>query len=452
MRRIIKFLRNAIPDTHPIRLLYHKILAFLAAVRYWYPADKLIVVGVTGTNGKTTTVNLITNVLNEAGYKVGMTSTINFQIASKRWVNDTKQTTLGPFFLQKMLRRMIKAGCRYAVLEVSSHSITQSRIYGVNIDIAVITNVSPEHVEYHGSFNNYLNTKGRLFQKVSKDTRKFGVPKVLITNVDDKYYSFFDQFVADRKLTYGVKGGTVHCAEMDQKPEGTHFILRVPNNSIPVDLRLPGEFNVANALAAAAVGISLQVPLDVIKKALDKSATVSGRFEHVDSGQKYSIIVDYAHTPPALESLFSLYRKLTKGKLYAVFGATGGGRDKSKRPEMGKIVDQYADYIIVTDDDPYDENEWDIIDQVSKGISREEGNNFWKIADRREAIRLALTLAKEGDCVVVAGKGCEEVIMLRGKRIPWNDKNVIKDLLERPIEVEIHNDHFEKRENVCLKS
>lgn len=452
MRKVIKFLRRAIPDTHPIRLFYHRIMAFLAVVRYWYPSDHLIVIGVTGTNGKTTTVNLITNVLNEAGYKVGMTSTINFQIADERWINDTKQTTLGPFFLQKMLRQMVKSGCKYAVLEVSSHSITQSRVNGVNIDVAVVTNVSPEHVEYHGSFNNYLNTKGKLFQKVSKEARKFGVPKVLIMNADDKYYSFFNQFVADRKLTYGIKGGTVYSAEMDQSPEGTHFVLHVPNNAIPVKLALPGEFNVANALAAAAVGISLQVPLEVIKKALDKSATVSGRFEHVDSGQKYSVIVDYAHTPPALESLFSLYRNLTKGKLYAVFGATGGGRDKSKRPSMGKIVNQYADYIIVTNDDPYDEDEWEIIEQVSKGISREEGHDFWKIADRKEAIRLALTLAKEDDCVVVAGKGCEEVIMLRGKRLPWNDKNVIKELLERTIEVEIYPDHFEKRENVCFQS
>ncbi|MFA7685404.1 MAG: UDP-N-acetylmuramoyl-L-alanyl-D-glutamate--2,6-diaminopimelate ligase [Candidatus Gracilibacteria bacterium] len=452
MRKVMKFLRKAIPDTHPLRLLYHRIMAFLAAVWYWYPADSLVVIGVTGTNGKTTTVNLITNVLNAAGYKVGMTSTINFQIGADKWINDTKQTTLGPFFLQKMLREMVKAGCKYAVLEVSSHSITQSRINGINIDVAVITNVSPEHVEYHGSFNNYLNTKGLLFQKVSKEQRKFGAPKVLVMNADDKYYSFFNQFVADRKLTYGVKGGTVYADEMDQKPEGTHFVLHVPNNAIPIDLRLPGEFNVANALAAAAVAISLQVPLDVIKKGLDESATVSGRFEHVESGQKYSIIVDYAHTPPALESLFSLYRRLTPGKLYGVFGATGGGRDKSKRPGMGKVVHSYADYIILTNDDPYEEDEWGIIEQVAQGIPRQEGHDFWKIPDRKEAIRLALTMAKEGDCVVVAGKGCEEVIMLRGKRLPWNDKNVIRELLERPIEVEIYPDHFEKRENVCLQS
>lgn len=448
----MRFLRKAIPDTHPLRLLYHRIMAFIAAIVYFYPADNLVVIGVTGTNGKTTTVNLIANILNAAGYRVGMTSTINFQICSEKWVNDTKKTTLGPFFLQKMLRKMVKAGCKYAVLEISSHSITQSRIHGINFDIAVVTNVSPEHVEYHGSFNNYLNTKGRLFQKVSKDQRKFGVPKILVMNADDKYYSFFNQFIADRKITYGLKGGTVYASELSQKPEGTHFILHVPNNAIPIDLKMPGEFNVANSLAAAAVGISLQVPLEVVKKGLDESSTVSGRFEHVNCGQKYSVIVDYAHTPPALESVFSLYRKLTPGKLYGVFGATGGGRDKSKRPKMGKVVNKYADYIIVTDDDPYEEDEWGIIEQVSSGIPRKEGQNFWKIPDRKEAIRLALTLAKEGDCVVVAGKGCEEVIMLRGKRLPWNDKNVVRELLERPIEVEIYHDHFEKRENVCFQS
>ncbi|MFH1284428.1 MAG: UDP-N-acetylmuramoyl-L-alanyl-D-glutamate--2,6-diaminopimelate ligase [Candidatus Peregrinibacteria bacterium] len=449
---MLNFLRKIIPETHPLRLFYHKIKGIVAALVYFFPADKLIVVGVTGTNGKTTTVNLITNILNTAGYKAGMTSTVNFQIGDERWANATKQTTLSPFHLQKLLKRMVKTGCKYAVIEVSSHAITQSRVFGINFDVAVITNVTLDHVEYHGSFNSYLNAKGGLFKSVSRGRRKFGIPKVTVTNADDKYFNFFNQFVADRKISYGLKSATVYAEKLEKKPEGSHFILHVPNNSVPIDLNLPGEFNVYNALAAASVGLVLQIPVETIKRALEESSTVAGRFEHINCGQKYSIIVDYAHTTEALESLLKLYRKLTPGKLFAVFGATGGGRDKAKRPKMGAAANEFADYIILTDDDPYEEDEWVIIEQVAEGIPRIEGKDFWKIPNRREAIRLALTKAVEGDCVVVAGKGAEEVMMVRGKKVPWNDKKVIEDLLEREVEVEIHPDEWEKRDNVRMQS
>ncbi|MFA5820662.1 MAG: UDP-N-acetylmuramoyl-L-alanyl-D-glutamate--2,6-diaminopimelate ligase [Candidatus Gracilibacteria bacterium] len=449
---MINLLRKLIPDTHPIRLFYHKIMAMLAALRYWFPADKMIVVGITGTNGKTTTTNLITNILHTAGFKVGMASTINFQVGEERWTNIAKQTTASPFVLQKLLRHMVKNGCQYAVLEVTSHAITQSRIFGINFDVGVITNVTPDHVEYHGNFNAYLNTKGELFRKVSKGRRKFGVPKVLVLNADDQYYNYFDQFISDRKITYGLNQATVFAANIEKNPAGSHFVMHVPNNSIAMELHMPGEFNISNALAAASVAISLQVPLEVIRQGLMDSKAVAGRFEHVDCGQKFSVIVDYAHDTVALENLLSLYRKLTPGRLFSVFGATGGGRDKSKRHIMGEIADKYADYIVLTDDDPYEEDEWQIIEQVSKGVSRQEGQNFWKIPDRREAIRLALTLAREGDSVVISGKGCEEVMKVRGKTIEWNDRHVVKTLLEREIEVEIYPDHFERRENVCKTS
>lgn len=438
------------PDRHPLRLLYHKITSVIAAVINGFPANKMVVIGVTGTNGKTTTVNLITNILNTAGYKVGMASTINFQIGEKRWVNAAKQTTMGPFYLQKLLKQMVAAGCKYAVIEVTSHALDQSRVFGINFDIAVVTNVTAEHTEYHGDFNSYLAAKGKLFSQVSKGRRKFGVPKITVLNTDDKYYNYFNQFVADRKISYGLKVATVYAENIEKKPEGSHFILHVPNNAIPIEISLPGEFNVANCLAATSVCMALQIPLETIKKGLESSSSVSGRFEHVNAGQKYSVIVDYAHTPEAIENLFSLYKQLTSGRLFTVFGATGGGRDKSKRPRMGELANQYADYIVVTDDDPYEEDEWEIIEQIAAGIPRREGHNFWKIPDRREAIRLVLTLAKEGDSVVVAGKGCEEIMIVRGKKIPWNDKNVITELLSREIEVEIGNEQWEKRENVRL--
>jgi len=444
------FLRRLIPDRHPLRLFYHKIKAFIAAVVYGFPSRHLIVVGVTGTNGKTTTVNLITNILNKAGYKVGMTSTVGFQIGDNRWMNNTKQSTASPFVLQKLLRKMVKSDCKYAIVEVTSHAIVQSRVLGVNFDVAVITNVTGDHVEYHGSFSSYLDAKGGLFRKVSKGARKFGVPKVLVVNSDDEYFNYFDQFVADRKISYGLSRATVYAEKVDNRPDGSSFVLHVPNNAMPLNIAMPGKYNVYNALAASSVCMALGVTLEVIRDALNESSTVVGRFESVDKGQKFSVIVDYAHTPDALESLFALYSSLTKGKFFVVFGATGGGRDKAKRSKMGEIAHKYADYIVVTNDDPYDEDVWDIINQVSEGIPRNEGDTFWRIPDRYEALRLALTLATDGDTVVVAGKGSEEIMIVGGKRLEWNDKKVIEGLLTREVMVELSDDEWVKRPNQCF--
>ena len=433
---MIDFFRKIISDTNPLRLLYHKIVAMIAAIYYRFPARKMIVIGVTGTNGKTTTVNLIAKIFETAGYKVGMTSTINFQVGEKKWNNTTKQTTLGRFGLQRLLKEMADAGCKYAVVEVSSHALTQSRVWGINFDCAAFTSISQDHIEYHGGFANYLHAKGLLFKKVSKSGKKTNVPKVMILNQDDQYYSYFDQFIADRKITYGLKGGTISASNVKLKPDGSEFTLTVPNNAVPVDFDLPGDFNIQNALCAAAIAMAYGVSVEDIKRGLEAAKTIPGRYDHVDAGQDFSVIVDYAHMPSALEKLFSMYRDLTPlGKLFAVFGATGGGRDKGKRPDMGAVADKYADYIIVTDDDPYSDDELEIIDQVSSGIKRKEGDRFWKIIDRREALRLVLTLAKKGDTVVVAGKGAEEIMKVRGQTIPWNDKKVIVELLRRKIPV-----------------
>jgi len=433
---MMNFLRNLMSDTNPLRLLYHKLVSVIAAVYYRFPADKMTVIGVTGTNGKTTTVNLIAHVLETAGNKVGMTSTINFQVGTRKWTNTTKQTTLGRFALQRLLREMVDEGCKFAVLEVSSHAMTQSRVWGINIDCAVFTNVARDHIEYHGSFANYLYAKGSLFQKVSKSRRKAGVQKVLVLNEEDENFAYFDQFIADRKITYGLKQGTVATLDLKLKPDGSQFTMKVPNDAVPIDFDLPGKFNVQNALCAAAVCMSYGVSMENIKRGIDSARTVPGRCDHVDAGQDFTVVVDYAHMEDSLEKLLSMYRDLTTdGRLFVVFGATGGGRDKVKRPGMGAIAHKYADYIFLTDDDPYSNDELEIIDMVGQGIPRKEGDRYWKIVDRREAIRLALMMARKGDSVVVAGKGAEEVMKVRGKTIEWNDKKVIVDLLRRPMSV-----------------
>ncbi len=434
---MLKFIKERFSPTHPLRLLYHKMKAVIACVIYRFPSRYLHVVGVTGTKGKTTTTNLIAGVLMEAGYKVGMTSTINFRVGNAKWVNTTKMTTLSPFFLQKMLRSMVDEGCTYAVLEVSSHAILQNRIWGINFDTAVFTNIGEDHLDYHGGMGNYLRAKGLLFDRLNRSARKPRISKVSILNRDDVNFDYFDQFLADRKFTYGLNKGDCYAADVVLKPGGSTFTLRVPNNQIEVNLNLPGEFNVCNALAAASVALANNINVKVIKEALENASSIPGRYEKIDCGQDYDIIVDYAHTHESLSNLLSLYKGLTKGKLIAVFGATGGGRDKGKRAKMGAAADKYADYLILTDDDPYEEDEWGIIEDISKGIKRKEGENFWKIPDRESAIELALSKARKGDTVVIAGKGAEEIQMIGGKAVPWDDRKEVRRLLSREIRVEI---------------
>lgn len=409
----------------------------LAALYYRFPSCYLNIIGVTGTKGKTTTTNLIATILSEAGYKVGMTSTINFRVGDLRWNNTTKITTLGPFFLQKLLRQMVREGCTHAVLEVSSHAIHQNRVWGVNFDTAVITNIGEDHLEYHGGFQNYMRIKGLLFARLNRSQRKPRIPKVAVLNIDDPNFLYFDQFFVDRKYTYGINSGTCRASDIALNTNGVIFNLNVPNHRLQINLKLPGQFNVYNAVAAASTALANGINLNVIKTALEKASVIPGRFETIDCGQKYTIVVDYAHTHDSLEKLLSLYKKLTKGRLFVVFGATGGGRDKAKRPKMGAVADKYADYIIVTDDDPYEDDEWQIIEEVSAGIKRQEGKNFWKIPHRREAIKLALDLAADSDVVIIAGKGCEEIQIIGGRKIPWDDRKVVRELLSRPISIEL---------------
>jgi|WetSurMetagenome_2_1015567.scaffolds.fasta_scaffold38166_3 UDP-N-acetylmuramoyl-L-alanyl-D-glutamate--2,6-diaminopimelate ligase len=449
---MIRYLKSVIAETNPVRLLYHKMRAVAAAIYYGFPSRYLNVIAVTGTKGKTTVSNLITSVLNEAGYKVGMASTILFQVGDRRWANTTKITTLGPFFLQKLLREMVNEKCTHAVIEVTSHALLQNRIWGINVDTAILTNVGEDHLEYHGGFENYLRTKGMLFAKLNRSARKPRIPKVSIINRDDANFAYFDQFLADKKYTYGFENGTCFASDMTSTAKGASFVLHVPNNKIEVNLGMPGQFNVYNALAAGTVALANNISLTVVKEALEKASTIPGRLEAIDCGQKYSIIVDFAHTEDSLEQLLSLYKTLTKEKLYVVFGATGGGRDKGKRPKMGKVADNYADVVILTDDDPYEEDEWKIIENIAAGINRKEGDNFWKIPHREEAIKLALTMAKEGDTVVLAGKGAEEVMMIGGKKIEWDDRKIVRSLLSREMRVEIKPGKTELKENVYSKS
>lgn len=431
------FLNSKISDQNPIRLTYHKIIGMLAAFFYRFPAENMRVIAVTGTNGKTTVVSLIAAILEAAGKKVGISSSVSFQVGVHKWINDTKQTTLGRFALQKLLRQMADTRCDCAILEVTSHAITQSRLWGISVDTAVLTNVSDDHLEYHGSFREYLHAKGKLFEGLNRSRRKPNTPKIAVLNCDDPNFEYFEKLVADRTMLYGLKGATCYATDIDMKPDSVSFTLNIPNNKVQINLSLPGMVNVYNALAACAVSIAHDVSLSVIKTALERFSGAPGRMENIDEGQDFAVIVDYAHTPDALQKLLSMFRDVTNGRLIVVFGATGGGRDKSKRPIMGQIADRYADMIVLTDDDPYLEDRIGIIEEIAKGINREEGEGLWKIVNRKEAIRFALDSAKEWDTVVIAGKGCEPIQMIGGRRIPWDDRKVVRQVLNRVVKVEL---------------
>lgn len=378
---------------------YHFCLAFLGAFFYGFPSKKIKVIGVTGTNGKTTVVNLTTKILEQAGYKVASLSSIKFKIGDKETPNTLKMTMPGRFRLQSFLKQAVDAECKYITLEITSEGIKQHRHCFINFDIAVFTNLFPEHIEAHKGFENYKKAKGKLFQ-ATKD--------IHIINIDDKNAEYFLQFPAKKKITYGLNQGDINT-------KNTQF-----------ELQLIGDFNIYNALAAICVGISQGVDLTTCRKAIEKIKGIPGRMEEVIF-QPFKVFVDYAFTPNALEQVYKTL-KPKEGKMIAVLGACGGGRDKWKRPILGEIAGKFCEEIIITNEDPYDENPMEIINQIAKGVK----GKAIKILDRREAIKKALSLASSGDVIVITGKGCEPWICVKGgKKIPWDDRKVVKEEFQK---------------------
>jgi UDP-N-acetylmuramoyl-L-alanyl-D-glutamate--2,6-diaminopimelate ligase len=365
-----------------------------------------------------------------------MLTTADFSIDGEVIPNEEKMTTLPPFPFQHFLRRMADHGCDFAVIEVTSHAMDQSRLWGVSVDVAVLTNITHDHLDYHGSQEAYVRAKGKLFGLLNTSKRKPNIPKISIFNGDDAQAPYFQKFVADRTYIYGLSKGSFQATQIQSRANGSTFIFKIPNAQAEVQLPLPGRFNVENALAAATVAVALQINLPTIVHALTNVEPVPGRLEPIQEGQKYSVVVDYAHAPDSLEKLLSMFKPLTTGKLILVFGATGD-RDRTKRPIMGQLAHRFADLIVLTDDDPYTEDRLQILKEVQQGIARQEGDRFWVIPDRRQAIRLALAVAREGDTVVVTGKGCESFQVVGMEKIPSDDRQIVRDFLSRVVEVEL---------------
>lgn len=438
MRSVIVLLRKFAYKTGLIGV-YHWIFAWVSAVWYGFPSRELIVIGVTGTNGKTTVSTMIAQLLTDAGFPAGLTTTAEFRLGQKVWLNDKKMTMLGRWQLQKMLRQMVKANCHFAVIETSSEGLKQWRHIGIDYDIAVFTNLTPEHIESHGSFEAYKQAKGRLFTALmqhspknifnpinSNNHLKSKILRTIVTNQDDGYNNYFFSFPADQKITFSLK----QVSNLDLKAEGTNFTFEGQDYFLP----LPGQFNLSNALAAISVVKSLGLKSEQIKSDLAKFNLMPGRMEFI-SHEPIGVLVDYAPEPASLEQLYLSLNLFPHQRLIHILGSAGGGRDKSRRPILGAMAGEKADIVIVTNEDPYDENPRLIMEAVAAGAQAKGkilNQNLFIIEDRRCALEQAYALAKPGDLIVSTGKGSEQAICTaQGQKITWDERQVWREIIAK---------------------
>ncbi len=419
---------------------YHKLVVIVANLVYGFPSKDLIVVGVTGTNGKSSTVNLIAKVLESQGDKVGLMTTINYKIGDKEWLNSTRMTMLGRLQLQKMLRQMVKSGCKYAVVETSSEGIMQNRNWGIRYDVAVMTNLTPEHIEAHGSFENYKKAKGKLFAGLAKQPKKIykgeEIDKAIIVNLDDEHWQYYLNFSSDKKYAYGLKEYRYPEEVKYIKPKSyqlfadhTTFNLK----GLDFNTNLIGDFNIYNSLAAICVGIHFGFTVEQCKTALEKVKGIPGRMELIKEGQDFTVLVDYAHDPKSFEGLFATLKMFEKNKIIHVFGSAGGVRDHAKRPALGRLSGQNVDITIITDEDSYDEPVSKVLNEIAQGakdVGKKESQDLFLIEDRKEAIKKACELAQVGDMVLITGKGTEQSIKSNNKIMEWDDRDVAREVLQ----------------------
>ena len=437
---MFKNIKSLIAPDNKLRLSWHKLKAMTAAIIYRFPADKLRVIGITGTNGKTTTVTLTTKILEKAGLKVGMTSTVGFKIDRKEWQNKTHKTTLGPFELQKLLRKMVKAGCEVVVIETSSHALSQHRVYGISYDIVAVTNVSPEHLDYHKSMKAYRIEKGKLFKNLMNGTKKSGIDKVAILNADDPdNFEYFVQFPADRKISYGLEpapeGMTEHVTaeDIDLEPKHTTLKITTSKQTEQVRLHLPGEFNIENLLCASSIVHAMDRDLKYINEACKEVRLIPGRLESIDEGQDFTVYIDFAMTEDGYEKMLNAVRKTTENNIWVVFGCCGD-RDHKKRPKIGEMCAELADKVIVCDDEPYTEDPNMIREMILEGLRNTKlqlGQDFWEIPDRAEAIAFACNHAKKGDTIVIPGMGDHEGRTFAEGIRPWNEREEVRKILRK---------------------
>ena len=437
-----KKLIEKIPGYDRLVLPYHKIQAIRAANKFDYPAAGLKVIGVTGTNGKTTTCFMIYQMLKTAGFKVGLMTTVGWG-ADEVENQVTHMTTATPQILNQRIRELTDAGIQYLVLELTSHALAQYRAFGIPIDIAVMTNVTHEHLDYHKTFKRYRLAKEKLFHQAQK-TR--GGRRLGIINADDQSAKYFAGDI-ENVITYGVQKGDLTARQVKLEPSGVEYFVKVPsgviasgakqsgeNLKLHIHTKIAGEFNVYNSLAAVAVGLSYGLTKEQIEQGIMSLDSVEGRMNSIDEGQPFHVIVDYAHTPDSFEQLFSAMKGSVKGRIIALFGSAGGRRDPSKRKPQGEIAGKYADIVILTEEDDRDTPGMEILNQIASGAEssgKARNENLFLILDRTEAIKKALELAKKDDLVLLLGKGHEKTIERADGEHPWNEIELTRDLLRQ---------------------
>jgi UDP-N-acetylmuramoyl-L-alanyl-D-glutamate--2,6-diaminopimelate ligase len=392
-------------------------LADLAARFYGFPTSKLNVVGVTGTNGKTTTTYLVRSILEAAGGKVGVLGTIQHSVGPRLIPSDN--TTPGADTLQRYFSEMVAAGCTSAAVEVSSHALDQGRVRGVQFAAGIFTNLTRDHMDYHPTVEHYRDAKGRLFEGL-------GPKAVAALNADDPVSELYARKTKARTVLYGLKRGEVTAAVELATFNGTRIRMRLGGEEMVVHTRLIGTHNVYNILGAAACAWAMGYDLEHLKAGIENLTSVPGRLEPVDAGQDFAVLVDYAHTDDALRNVLGCLRPLVRGRLLVVFGC-GGDRDRGKRPKMGKVAAEMADQVIVTSDNPRGENPTDIIDQILAGIP--DRRNCHVEIDRRDALKMAIGWAQKNDVVLIAGKGHETYQILKDKTVSFDDRQVAREIL-----------------------
>ena len=407
-------------------------LADLSAEFFDHPTRKLRLAAVTGTDGKTTTVHLISDVLAAAGERTGFATTVDFKLADHVWENETRQSTQEAVEVQEFFAELLVAGGTWGVLEATSHALALRKLRGCAVDVAVFTNLSPEHLDFHGTVQKYLEAKGDLFAMLSGSADK-GVPKTAVLNADEPRWSYLAERAGTaRVLTYGIDAlADVQGTILSSDAAGSRLRITTKDGSAELTLPLVGRFNVQNALAAAAAGIAAGATLAQARDALARARAVRGRMERVECGQPFSVIVDYAHTPESLDKVLGLLRPLTKGKLIAVFGSAGE-RDRAKRPALAEVAARHADMFVITQEDPRLEDPEKILGEIEAGAigsGKSRGTDYLVIADRREAVNEAIRRAAPLDTVVLAGKGHESSIIVGEEKRPYDEAGAARDAL-----------------------
>ena len=428
---MLKKFKSLISLDNPLRLWYHGLRAIIANIVYGFPSKWMTIIGITGTNGKTTTSNIVAEWLRASGRKVFMFTTVNIMIWDEVFTNHSKMTSPDAFELQRWFSVAKKEGCDIAVIETASHGIKMHRIWGLDYDISVLTNITQDHLDLHRTMEDYVNTKLKIFKKLMYYARKPGIKKTWIINIDSEYHELFLAETYDSLYKYGMGyDANLRAEKIKNTRDSMNFTVQMPGKSLDIKTHLRGNFNVSNILAAIGVFAALGIDRETIPQIVSEIKWVPGRMEEVKSLEGFSVFIDYAHTADALENVLETLGEMKeKWRIITVFGCTGD-RDTTKRPIMGQVVSRLSDIVIVTQDDDYTENPQKIIKDILPGIDRKQWEDFWIIVDRREAIRTALVTAKKGDIILLAGKWDEHALLTNSWPVEWHEKTIVEQMLE----------------------